>query len=89
MCLRHTTLWRWCVLALLCRMARIVARLPPRCNACDPHVQPLQSLVLPLLALFGGGEYSRQFLESWVTLTYDTVDPRNADHVAKTQSSHA
>ena len=34
-------------------------------------------------------EYSRMCLGKWATPAYDTVDPRNAGHMAKTQSSHA
>ena len=33
-------------------------------------------------------QYSRLCLEKWATPAYDTVDPRNAGHMAKTQSSH-
>ena len=34
-------------------------------------------------------EYSRKFVETRGNPIYDTVDPRNAGHVAKTGSSHA
>ena len=34
-------------------------------------------------------EYSRLCLRKWVSPAYDTADPRNAGHMAKTQSSHA
>ena len=34
-------------------------------------------------------EYSRQCLGKWASPAYDTVDPRNAGHMAKTKSSHA
>ena len=33
-------------------------------------------------------EYSRLCLGKWASPAYDTVDPRNAGHMAKTQSSH-
>ena len=34
-------------------------------------------------------EYSRLCLGKWASPAYDTVDPRNAGHMAKTRSSHA
>ena len=34
-------------------------------------------------------EYSRQLLEDWATLTYDTVEPCNKGHKAVTHSSYA
>ena len=34
-------------------------------------------------------EYSSSVLGKWATLAYDTIDPRKAGHVAKTQSSYA
>ena len=33
-------------------------------------------------------EYSRLCLGKWASPAYDTVDPRKAGHMAKTQSSH-
>ena len=34
-------------------------------------------------------EYSRLCLGKWASPAYDTVDPRKAGHMTKTQSSHA
>ena len=34
-------------------------------------------------------EYSRLCLAKWASPAYDTVDPCNAGHMAKTQVSHA
>ena len=54
---------------------------------CDSPAQSVRGIFFDGLQKFK--EYSRLCLGKWASPAYDTVHPRNARHMAKTQSSHA